>query len=321
MEEKEKKEKAKKIKTIFFGTPKFGALVLEELLRARQKPSLIITAPDKPAGRKKIVTPPEVKILAQKNKIPVIQPEKIKEIDREILKKINLDLGIIAAYSQIIPKDIINIPEKGFLNVHPSLLPKYRGPSPIQSAIINNEQKTGVTIILLDEKLDHGPIIAQEELKINQKKYSYDELEEKLAKIGGKLLVKIIPQWIKGRVEPKPQDDSKATYTKKIEKEDGEIDWSRPAEEIERKIRAFQRWPGAFTFFKKNDKISKLKIIKAEVVDKNISDKICVKCGQNYLLIKKLQPEGKKPMGYKDFQNGYGQIIILRTKKRDANNS
>jgi len=282
-----------KVKIIFMGTSQFGAIILEGLAQSDYKPCLVITTPDKPVGRKQIMTPPPVKISAQKYNISIAQPEKIKNLESKI-NNLKPDLGIVAAYGYILPQEILIIPKYGFLNVHPSLLPKYRGPSPIQTAILNGDKKTGVTIILMDEKMDHGPILAQRELEfLISKKYTYLELSQELAVKGANLLLETIPRWVSNEIKPMPQDESKATYTKILKKEDGEIDWSKPAEKIERKIRAFNPWPGTFTFLKKNDKKLRIKILEAGV-SKN-----------NKLIIKKLQPEGKKPMTFEEFKRGY----------------
>ena len=198
------------------------------------------------------------------------------------------DLIIVAAYGQILPKEILDIPKYGCLNVHPSLLPKYRGPSPIQAAILNGDNEAGVTIINMTEKVDAGPIISNSKFKIQNSKLTYKELHDELAKLGAKLLLKTIPEWIAGKIKPKTQDETKATYTKIIKKEDGRIDWKKPAEYIERQVRALNPWPGTYTFYK--SKI--LKILKTEI----INDK---------LIIKEVHLAGKKPMSFEDFFRGH----------------
>src|SRR4030042_1933140 len=281
-----------KIRIIFIGTPEFGAIILEELVKNNYQPVLVITHPDKPVGRKQVLTPPPVKLAAQKYKIPIEQPERIKNYESGI-RNLKPDLVICAAYGQIISGEILKIPRYGCLNVHPSLLPKYRGPSPIQTTILNGDEKTGVTIMLMDEKMDHGPILAKRELEIPNPKITYQELHDKVAEIGAKLLIKTIPDWINGKIKPQAQDEKKAAYTKIIKKEDGNIDWKKPAQEIERQIRAFNSWPGAFTFIQKKGKKIRIKICQAELSK------------DNKLIIKKLQPEGKKPMSFEEFKKGY----------------
>ena len=317
------------MKIIFIGTPQFGAIVLEGLVKTNCKPVLVITAPDKPVGRKQILKPSEVKLVARQNDISIIQPKRIKEALPEI-KKINPDLIVSAAYGQIIPKEILDIPKHGNLNIHPSLLPKHRGPSPIQTAILNGDSKTGVSIYLMDEQVDHGKIIISGECPMGN--MYYKELTEKLAELGLKLLKEIIPKIENNEIEPKAQNENEATHTKTIKKEDGRIDWTKPAEKIERHIRAFHVWPGSFTFWKKNNKKSlRLKILKAEVLKpmSNFIDpkprphsigqivqmpiegeeKLHIKCGEDLLTIEELQLEGKNPLHYKDFLRGNPEFI------------
>jgi len=311
------KMKNQKIKIIFTGTPEFGVIILDKLIQNNLKPILVITAPDKPVGRKQILTPPPVKLLAEKYKIDVIQPAEIRNSKSEI-RKLEPDLIVVASYSQIIPKDILDIPKFGCLNVHPSLLPKYRGPSPIQFAILNGDKKTGVTIMLMDEKTDHGPILAQRELEFPISNCQLPKLHDELANLGAQLIIETIPKWIKGEIKPRPQDESKATYTKILKKEDGKIDWKKSAREIERQIRAFNPWPGSFTLWEKR----RIKILKARVLEKNNTltypigktlvapqNELCVQTGKGFLIIEKLQLEGKKEIASEEFIRGYPGFI------------
>jgi len=298
------KEQRTELKIIFMGTPGFGAIILEGLIKNNYKPALVITAPDKPVGRKQILTPPLVKIIAQKYEIPVEQPKKVLNYKLQATR-MKPDLIIIAAYGEIIPKEILEIPKHGCLNVHPSLLPKYRGPSPIQTIILNGDKETGTTIILIDEKMDHGPIITNRQLPISDPKITTDELSKELAVLSIDLLVEIIPKWINGEIKARPQDKSKATYTKIIKKEDGKINWKKSAIEIERQIRAFYPWPGTFTFWKGK----RIKILKAETSKTAPENNLAIKCGKDYLIIKKLQPEGKKPIEINDFLRGHPDFI------------
>jgi methionyl-tRNA formyltransferase len=276
-----------KLKIVFVGTPEFGATILEGLCQAKYKPALVVTAPDKPVGRKQTITPPPVKILGERCQIKVRQPEKILNLKSEILN-LKPDLVVVAAYGQLIPKEILDTPKYGCLNVHPSLLPKYRGPSPIQAAILNGEQETGVTIMLTEEKMDAGPIVANEKLEMKNEKLTYQELHDKLADLGAKLLIETIPKWLRGEIKPKPQEESRATYSKILKREDGQIDWRKTPQEIERQIRALTPWPGTYTIYHGQ----RLKILKAEVSD-------------NKLITKEVQLEGKKPMSFKDFLRGH----------------
>ncbi len=284
-----------KMKIIFMGTPKFGAIILKELCNANLKPELVITTPDKPVGRKQLLTPSSVKEVAQKYKISILQPEKIENCKLEI-KNYQPELIIVAAYGKILPEEILEIPKYGCLNVHPSLLPKYRGSSPIQSAILKGEKTTGITIMLMDKEMDHGPIISSSKFKIQILNLTYKELHNKLAESAAKLLIKIIPKWIKEEIKSKPQNHSKATYTKILKKQDGKIDWQKPIEYIERQTRALNPWPSTYTIY--NGKI--LKILKIELL-------------KNKLIIKEVQLDGKKPMSFKDFLRGHPDFINNKT--------
>ncbi|MDP3052203.1 MAG: methionyl-tRNA formyltransferase [bacterium] len=273
-------------KIVFFGTPEFGVKPLEALVRADFNVTGVITAPDKPIGRRLVLTPSSVKIEAKKHNLPVFQPENKAEL-LEIVKNLKPDLAVVAAFGMIFTKEILEIPKYGFLNIHASLLPRWRGASPIQSAILAGDEKAGITIMLLNEKMDEGPTLAISNLKSQILNLNYKELENELAELGGKLLVETIPKWINGEIKPQPQDHSKATYTKKITKEDGLIDWNEPVEITERKIRAFTPWPGAYTFVNGR----RLIIIQAEL--KN-----------NALKIKRVKPEGKNEMDFADYLRG-----------------
>ena len=281
----------------FFGTPAVAVYVLDALKEGGYTPDLIITAPDKPAGRKLVLTPPPAKIWAEENFISTFQPETLK--DKGVVEAIQSegpwDLFIVAAYGGILPKEVLVIPKHGVLNVHPSLLPRLRGASPIQSAILQ-EGKTGVTIMLVDELMDHGPIIAQEEVHIQPWPPKASELEKMLARRGGEILADIIPDWISGNITPKEQEHEKATYTKKITKEDGRIDLTDDPEKNYRKICAFDIWPRAY-FFAKNKQGKNIRVI---VTDAQMQD--------GKLVIKKVIPEGKKEIAYHDLIKNYTVI-------------
>src|SRR6056297_260688 len=193
----------------------------------------VVTKPDKPVGRGQKMKSTPVKKLSQKENITILEPGKISNIKSKI-KKIEPDLGIIAAYGQIIPKEILEIPKHGFLNINPSLLHKYRGPTPIQAAILSGDKKTGVSIILMDKKIDHGSIVAQKEIEI--KKPTYKELFKELTKVSKNLIVKTIPKWIDNEIKPEKQDENKASYTSLLSKEEEKVDWKEKAIEIERKV-------------------------------------------------------------------------------------
>ncbi len=310
------------MKIIFVGTGEFGAKILEKLAFSQFKPFLVITNVDKVAGRKKILTPPPVKIVAKKLNIPFWQTEKIKNLTFEI-KKLKPDLILVASFGQILPKEILEIPKHGCLNIHPSLLPRWRGPSPIQYTILNGDEKTGVTIIKMTEKIDAGPIVAQKELSFYTKKEDYLTLHQKLSILSANLLLETLPKWIKGEILPRPQDEKKATYSKLLKKEDGKINWQNTAEQIERKVRAFNPWPGVFTFWEilKNTFV-RIKVLKARVykfpLEKSYpigkvlvvpQNEIGVQCKKDFLVIEKLQMEGKKETFAEDFLRGHPDFI------------
>lgn len=275
------------MKYVFFGTPAFAAGVLGQLIAADISPSAIVCNPDRPIGRKHIVTPPPTKLLAQRYGIPVLQPEKLSEIQAQ-LESVKAEFFVVAAYAKIIPKEIIDIAERGAIGVHPSLLPKYRGSSPIQAAILEGERQTGVTLYLLDEKMDHGSILAAEKLDVENR--SYRELEAALADVGGKLLAATLPRFLAKEIVPHRQNETEATYTKKFKTDDGYIDEkdlreaveNRDVEKaniIERKVRALNPEPGVWTL----QNGTRTKILEAVLVN-------------GRLKLIKIQREGKNPV-------------------------
>lgn len=275
----------------FFGTPKFATIILDELEMRGYSPAVVVTAPDTPKGRKLIITPSEISIWATSRNIPILKPTSLN--DPEFLEQISAyqcNLFIVAAYGKIIPKNILDIPEFGTLNVHPSLLPKFRGSSPIESAILSDDTCTGVTIILLDEEMDHGPVLAQRERILNNWPPKGSDLIRDLAHFGGGLLAEIIPERLFG-LKAFPQDHARATFTKKIIKNDGLIDFRDDPYKNYKKIRAYDEWPGAFFF--------------TERVGKNIRVLIKDASFENDVLtITRVIPEGKKEMSYADFVRG-----------------
>jgi len=314
---------------IFMGTPEFGAIILEELIKAGYKPILVVTASDKPVGRKQILTPPPVKVLAEKYGIEICQPEKIESCKLKI-ENCKPDLIIVAAYGQILPKEILEIPKNGLLNVHPSLLPKYRGPTPIQTAILNGDKKTGVTIILMDEKIDHGPIINQRALEI-EKNETATTLQNKLAEFGASLLLETIQKWQKGMLKTYPQDETKATYTKILTREDGRVNWKKTAQALEKEVRAYTLWPESFTSWeRRGGLIFRIKILKTRIqkstggisypIGKTLvvpQNEIGVQCGggffpergEDFLVIERLKMEGGGEMGSEEFLRGHPEFI------------
>lgn len=272
-----------KLNLVFFGTPQFAVFALEEMGKDGLSPSLVITAPDRPAHRGMKLTPPPVKVWAEKMGIPILQPEKLDSAFINRLKTIDYGLFIIAAYGKIIPPEVLAIPKHGAFNIHPSLLPKYRGASPLQSTLLSGDEKTGVTIIQLDNEMDHGPIVAQKEVNIED--INAQELGEKLFRMGGRMLAGIVPKWILGEITATQQDHGAATYTKKIKRDDGHIELADDPQTNWRKFRAYHPWPGTFFFTKDG---ARVKITDAAFENGEFA-------------IKKVIPEGKKETLYKGF--------------------
>jgi len=277
------------MKYIFFGSPRFAEIILEKLINAGLPPIAVVCNPDRPIGRKQIITPPLTKLLAQKYDIPVFQPEVLSNLKFKI-QNLKFDFFLVAAYAKIIPKEILEIPQLGSIGVHPSLLPKYRGSSPIQTAILNNEKETGVTLYLLDEKIDNGKIISNLKSQISNLD-TYETLSEKLAELSGNLLIKTIPDFINGKIKPQQQDELQATFTKKFQTEDGFIEYENikkaedngeKAVEIDCKIRALNPEPGIWTLQQVHGKQKRVKLLKSKIID-------------GKLKITKIQKEGKNP--------------------------
>ncbi|MBI4330816.1 MAG: methionyl-tRNA formyltransferase [Chloroflexi bacterium] len=235
---------------VFMGTPDFAVPVLRALIDSGYSIAGVYTAPDKPRGRGQGLAISPVKKLALSCKLPLFQPPGLRssgEVDA--LRALSPELIVVAAYGLILPRDVLAAPRRGCLNVHPSLLPRYRGPSPVSAAILAGESTTGVTIMLLDEGMDTGPVLARKEEPVLPEDTT-GSLTERLAGLGAHLLLETIPLWAAGKITPAPQDNSRASYSKTLRKEDGEIDWSDHAERISRQVRAFQPWPGSYTFWK-----------------------------------------------------------------------
>lgn len=280
-----------KIKIGFFGTPNYSVITLNRLFETDFEISFVVTMPDRPQGRKMIITPPPMKVWAESNNIPVYQPTNLKDKSFiESIEKYNCDVFIVIAYGKIIPDEILNIPKAKSLNIHGSLLPKLRGSSPIETAILNDEKNTGVTIIRMDNEMDHGPIIAKKEVTISPWPPKAEVLGNEIVKTGSDLIISILPDWVNGKINETPQDHSQATFTRKIEKEDGLIDLSDNPYKNFLKIQAYDGWPSAFFFYEKDDRKIRIKIIKASFDYQN-----------NKLNIEKVIPEGKNEMNYLDF--------------------
>ena len=294
--------KKEPLRIAFFGTPTFATAVLDELHAVGIPPLLVVTQEDKPRGRDLAVSPTEVKSWAQAHEVDVIEPHNLVNSNAlGILLNTEWDLFIVAAYGKIIPKRILDLPKFGTLNVHPSLLPKLRGASPVRTAILADQKDAvGISIIKLDEEMDHGPIIAQARIEPEDWPVGAVMLEELLAHEGGKLLAEAIPLWVAGELPEEVQNHTKATFSQKITKPMGEVDLHGNPQENLRKIKALEGWPCAYFFIEKDGKPYRVKIIDAE---------ISVKDGA--LKILRVIPEGKKEMSYEDF---------ARSQKRETPN-
>ncbi len=278
------------MKFVFLGTPEFAAIVLDKLMNGGFIPEAVVCNPDRPSGRKKIKTSPLVKVMAEWRNVKVLQPEDPLEIV-PVLSEIKPDILVVAAYAKILPEKIIRMPIFGSIGVHPSLLPKYRGASPIQSAILNGDKETGTTLYLLDDKMDHGPVIAQRKLEdYKPGEMDYAKTMKKLAELSGELAVEALPKYFNGEIKPKAQDEINATYTKKISTNDAfveEKDLEQAvsgkaaafAGDIHRKILAMTPEPGVWTL--KGGK--RVKLLESEVEG-------------GKLVLKVIQTEGQKPV-------------------------
>lgn len=297
---------------VFFGTPSFAIPTLQGLLKGLDKVVGVVTQPDREKGRGRKVVISPVKELALRHGLTPLQPEKAKgEAFQEAMKSLHADLMVVVAYGQILPRSVLDIPKYGAVNVHASLLPKYRGAAPIAWAILNGEKITGVTTMFMDEGMDTGDILLQAETPIGNEE-TCETLHDRLASLGAQLLSGTLEKVKAGNIRPIPQDHSKATYAPPLKKEDGHIDWKRGAEEIDRHIRAFNPWPGAFT--KLGDQL--LKIYKGEAREKAPSGKagtvvwvgsdfVEVEAGRGSYLLREVQLEGRRRMAIREFLSGH----------------
>ncbi len=291
------------LRIIFMGTPDFAVPTLQALLDSPDEVITVICQPDRKRGRGKKLSPPPVKVLAEQAGIPVLQPTKIRTDEfLDTIRELRPDLIIVTAYGRILPGSLLNLPPLGTINVHGSLLPRYRGAAPIQWAVIKGETETGVTIMQMDEGMDTGDILLPVTLPINENDTS-GSLFDKLSVLGGKALIKAIGLLKEGRLVPIKQDDSLATEAPMLNKEMGHLDWNRDAAELHCLIRGLDPWPSAYGFLaEKRFRFFKPQVVAARVEEapgtlcRADKEGILVATGQNYLLIREIQPEGKKRM-------------------------
>jgi methionyl-tRNA formyltransferase len=314
------------VRTIFMGTPDFAVPILERLAQSPIFKNAgfnivgVVTAQDRPAGRGQKIHASAVKTKAQALGLNVIESVKINSVDEiSLIKQLKPDLILLVAFGQIIPKAILKLPKFEMLGIHPSLLPCWRGASPIQAVILNGEEKTGVTIFVMDEKLDHGPIIVQESFEI-WPDANCPALSERLSNLSADLIEKILPQWVAGEVNPEPQDEAKATYVQTLTKESGRLVWIKPADELERQIRAYFPWPSSWFEYQIGSKVIKIKVLEAGVYGEAVSHKpgtsfitkdnlLAIWTSKGALVLKKVQPEGKQEMSGHDFIAGRPEFV------------
>jgi methionyl-tRNA formyltransferase len=303
------------MKIIFFGTSNIALPVLEAL-KNKHEILAIVTTPDAKEGRDQELQESPVSALAADLKLTTFKPESLKNNQEffDQLKQLNADIFVVVSFGKILPSEIINLPKYKAVNVHPSALPKYRGPSPIRTALLNGDEFTGVTLMLMDEKLDSGPMLAQEIVKIDDSDNNFT-LEAKLAKTAANMINPVLADYISGKITPLPQDEAKVSFTSMIEKQDGKINWQKTAQEIYNQFRAFYPWPGIWTVWKdKNLKITECSTIgyqsQQQFKPGTVLDNGVVACGsQTFLQIARLQISGKNETGILDFLNGYRDFV------------
>jgi len=309
---------------IFMGTPEFAVPVLDALTRTNHSIVGVFTRLDKPAGRGGKLAPSPVKQLAASRALPFFQPKTLKSAEEiERLRDLRPDLIIVSAYGLILPRDVLAIPPRGCINTHASLLPRHRGASPISAAILAGDAETGITLMQMDEGIDTGPILAQRALPI-ERDDTTGSLTTQLANLAAELLIEHLPRILAGNLAPQTQDEARATYAKMIEKEQGLIDWTGAAEEIARRVRAFNPWPSAYTFWNG----TQLRILRAEprlipesplheagqVIERGKN--ITVVCGKDALLLHEIQMAGKRAMKIEEFVRGQRGFVSSKLGKQ-----
>ncbi|PCN45683.1 methionyl-tRNA formyltransferase [Brevibacillus laterosporus] len=313
----------KDTRILFMGTPDFATQSLEALITNGYQVVGVVTQPDRPVGRKRVLTPPPVKELALRHGLTVYQPEKIRESEsvQSVLDATRPDLIVTAAYGQILPVSLLEAPKHGCINIHASLLPKYRGGAPIHASIINGEKETGVTIMYMVQALDAGDMISKVIVPIEERDTAAS-MFEKLATAGADLLIETLPKLLKGEITPEPQNHEEATFAPNIKRENERLDWNKSAREIYNQVRGMNSWPVAFTTFE--GKV--WKVWWAEIVELagqlatpgtiigRTEDGLIIACGAGSIILKEIQPEGKKRMSVYDFLRGAGASIASGSK-------
>lgn len=303
------------MRVVFMGTPDFAVPALEQLISSEHRVAAVYAQPDRPAGRGRATSAPPVKRVAADKRIDVRQIRSFKEAGAvESLAEIEPDAIVVAAYGLILPPEVLGIPPFGCINIHPSLLPRHRGPTPIPAAILAGDDRTGVSIMLLDQGVDSGPVLAQRKVEIAPQDTT-GTLTEKLSRIGADLLMQTLPRWLSRSIDPQPQREEDATYTSLISKADGEIDWKLPAYRIWRRVRAYNPWPGCYTAWKGK----RLRVDDALPMPGDRGEpgrvlpldegEVAVQTGEGILMLLTVQLEGKKRMCADEFLRGQRDFI------------
>lgn len=302
---------------VFMGTPDFAVPVLEQLIRHHDVIG-VVTQPDRPAGRRQQLQPPPVKNVAQRHNIPVFQPEKVRRPDAaDDLRALAPELFVVAAFGQILPQAVLDIPTRGAINVHASLLPRWRGAAPIQAAIRAGDRETGVTIMLMDAGLDTGPMLSQRAIPIAPNETG-QSLHDKLALLGADLLIETLPGYLDGAITARPQDDTRSTYAPMIKKEEGHIDWRQSAVAIERLVRAFNPWPGAYALWNGQALKFHSGAVGAGTAPPGTvvlqGEQVAVGTGDGLFYPLMLQLAGRGPLSIADFVRGRQEFVSSQLK-------
>lgn len=308
------------VKIVFMGTPDFSVPILQQLIKTGYQVEAVVTQPDRPKGRKKILTPPPVKVEAEKHGIPVLQPLKIKEEYEKVLE-FKPDLIITAAFGQILPKQLLEAPKYGCINVHASLLPELRGGAPIHYAILQGKEKTGISIMYMVEKLDAGDILSQVEVPISETD-TVGTLHDKLSDAGAKLLLETLPLLLENKLTPMKQNDEEATFASNIKREQEKIDWRKKGAQIYNHIRGLHPWPVAYTTLNGQvlkiwwgEKVSGVSHSSPGTIVDILKDGFIVATGdETAIKITELQPAGKKRMSSEEYLRGVGSSLEIGMK-------
>jgi methionyl-tRNA formyltransferase len=302
------------MRVLFLGTPSSATLPLRRLVDAGHEVVAVVTQPDRPAGRSRTPQPPPVKSAAIDLGLPVLQPETLRDPNVVAqLRDIRPNVGVVAAYGEILRRAVLDIPPLGYLNIHPSLLPLYRGPAPVAAAIRHGDSVTGVSVMLLERAMDAGPILAQATVPLDADART-GPLTDHLFALGSDLLVGVLPLYAGGELVPTPQDHERATFTTMLSREVGRLEWALPAAELERMVRAYDPWPGTWTIFNGQP----LKVLVADVVAREhtapagtilADDDLVVAAGTDALRIHTVQPAGKRPMAGADWKRGQPRLV------------